>query len=59
MAKDKIDYFDRYMAENPLLSERVEDFLIWLSRVYLGATKIVNNDLTDDEILLQVQEVMR
>lgn len=56
MAKDKIDYFDRYMAENPLLSERVEDYLIWLSRVYFGATKIVNNDLTDEEILARVQQ---
>lgn len=44
------DHFDRYMAENGQLSERIERFLVWLSVNYLGATLIENNNLSDGEL---------
>ncbi|WP_163336327.1 hypothetical protein [Desulfopila sp. IMCC35008] len=44
------DYFDRYMAENGKLSERIESFLVWLTVNYLGATLIENNNLSDREL---------
>ena len=55
-AKETIDHFDRYAAANPKLSERIEDILVWLSRTYLGASKLINNDLTDQEVIAHILE---
>lgn len=51
MAAGRADNFDRYMAGDGIRSERIESFLVWLGVKYLGAVKIENNDLTDDELL--------
>lgn len=46
-----IDHFDRYMASDPARSERIEQFLVWLGQTFLNAITIVNNDLSDAELL--------
>ena len=45
------DYFDRYMSDDPIRSERIESFLVFISVTYLGAVRIENNNLTDVELL--------
>jgi hypothetical protein len=49
-----LDYFDRYMGIDPLRSERIERFLLWLGTTYLQATLIENNDLGDSELLARL-----
>ena len=46
-----IDHFDRYMASDPARSERIEQFLVWIGQTFLNAITIVNNDLSDAELL--------
>lgn len=55
-ARETLDHFDRYLAADHELSERMEDFLIWLCRTYLGASKLLNNDLTDRELIAHIHE---
>lgn len=57
--RGEADYFDRYMAANEELSERIEQFLVWLSVKYLRATLIRNNDLCRDELCSQMMEGFR
>lgn len=57
--RGEADYFDRYMAANEELSERIERFLVWLSVKYLGATLIENNDLDKDELCNQITKGFR
>lgn len=45
------DYFDRYMSDDPIRSERIESFLVFIGVTYLGAVRIENNNLTDVELL--------
>ncbi|MDH4319050.1 MAG: hypothetical protein OEV64_11705 [Desulfobulbaceae bacterium] len=54
--RETLDHFDRYLAANPELSERMEDFLIWLCQTYLEANKLLNNDLTDRELIAHIHE---
>ena len=49
------DYFDQYMAADSARSERIEAFLVWLTRTYLGGVLIENNDLSKDELLWLIQ----
>ncbi|MBM9606060.1 hypothetical protein [Desulfopila inferna] len=44
------DVFDRYMEENPEVAKHTEDILVWLTRQFLGAQLIVNNDLPEEEL---------
>lgn len=46
-----LDYFDRYMGQDPQRSERIEAFLVWLGLTYLGAVRVANNNLGDTELL--------
>lgn len=46
-----VDHFDRYMASDPARSERIEQFLVWIGQTFLNAITIVNNDLSDAELL--------
>ena len=46
-----LDYFDRYMGKDPQRSERIEEFLVWISLTYLGAVRVENNNLSDAELL--------
>lgn len=46
----KQDYFDRYMAQDPARSERIEDALVWLAQTHLGAAKLENNNLNRGQI---------
>jgi hypothetical protein len=46
-----LDYFDRYMGADPLRSERIEEFLVWIGMRYLGARRIENNNLSDQALL--------
>lgn len=46
-----VDYFDRYMASDLARSERIERFLVWIGQTFLNAVTIVNNDLSDAELL--------
>ena len=50
-----VDHFDRYMASDPGRSERIEQFLVWIGQTFLNAITIVNNDLSDAELLAQLQ----
>lgn len=54
--RGRIDAFDRYMTApgNLARSERIEATLVELARTYLGAQHIVNDDLTDDDIIDRV-----
>ncbi len=49
-AEGKADVFDRYMAEDGVRSERIENYLVWLSRRYLNAYVLENNDLDEREL---------
>lgn len=44
------DNFDRFMAEDAQRAERIEEILVKLSREYLGAQLIKNNDLPEQEL---------
>ncbi len=50
-----LDYFDRYMGKDPLRSERIEEFLVWIGETYLGAVRVVNNNLNDAELLAAME----
>ena len=58
LQNNKADHFDRYLACDGDLSERIEEFLVWLATTYLGAHVVMNNNLADDEIIAAVQEAM-
>lgn len=45
------DCFDRYMGKDPIRSERIENFLVWVGTTYFNAVRIVNNNLSDAELL--------
>jgi hypothetical protein len=49
-----VDHFDRYMASESARSERIEQFLVWIGQTFLNAITIVNNDLSDAELLAQL-----
>jgi hypothetical protein len=49
-----LDYFDRYMGRDPLRSERIEQFLVWIGTTYLQAALVENNDLSDAELLTRL-----
>ncbi len=51
LTQGTLDNFDRYLGKDPVRSERIEDFLVWIGMQYLGATRIENNDLPDDVLL--------
>ena len=46
-----VDHFDRYMGKDPVRSERIEHFLVWIGQTYLNAVRIENNNLSDAELL--------
>ncbi len=54
----KMDPFDRYMAGNSHLSERIEGYLVRLGQIYLDAVRVENNDLSDAELLAQVERAL-
>lgn len=54
-----VDFFDRYLAEDPERSERIESFLVWLAVTYLGAVRIENNDLADAELLASLPRQLK
>jgi hypothetical protein len=49
-----VDLFDRYMGKNPLRSERIEAFLVWIGVTYLGAVRIENNALGNSDLLAAI-----
>ncbi len=49
-----MDNFDRYMALDPVRSERIEHFLVWLAKRYLNAVVIENDDLDDAALTTEV-----
>lgn len=51
LRRGTVDCFDRYMANDPHRSERIERFLVWISETYLGAVRIENNNISDADIL--------
>lgn len=53
-AEGKADVFDRYMAEDGVRSERIEYYLVWLSRRYLSAYVLENNDLDKRELAEEI-----
>lgn len=57
--RGKVDYFDRYMANDGVRSERIENFLVWISIRYLNAVKIDNNDLTDAELEIEIRKAFQ
>jgi len=48
------DPFDRYLAARPELSERIEACMVHIACEYLEATLIVNDDLSEKELLTAV-----
>ncbi len=50
------DFFDRYMEKDPLRSERIESFLVWIGLTYLAAVRIENNNLSESELLAALSE---
>lgn len=44
------DHFDEYLMRNGALSVRIEETLVWLTRTYLGAMVIRNDDLPEEEL---------
>lgn len=44
------DHFDDYLMRNEALSVRIEETLVWLTRTYLGAMLIRNDDLPEEEL---------
>lgn len=53
------DRFDRYMLEDPVRSERIEECLIRAAQQLLGAVVMANNDLHETEIRKLVLEDIR
>lgn len=49
--RGSLDHFDRYMGQDPVRSERIEHFLVWIGATYLKAERIENNHLSDAELL--------
>lgn len=54
-SRGTLDYFDRYMGKDPQRSERIEEFLVWMSCTYLGAVRVENNNLSDAELLAAME----
>lgn len=54
----KMDPFDRYMAGNSYLSERIEGYLVRLGEIYLGAVRVENNDLSEAELIGRVERAL-
>jgi thymidylate kinase len=52
----KVDNFDRYMAGDTELSERIERFLVWIGQRYLGAVTLLNDDLDEAELSARIYE---
>lgn len=59
LQRGTVDFFDSYMEKDPLRSERIESFLVWLGTTYLGAVRIENNNLSDAELLASLPEDLR
>ncbi|MDM8516113.1 hypothetical protein QUF76_07935 [Desulfobacterales bacterium HSG16] len=55
----KADYFDLYMAEDAVRSERIENFLVWIGKKYLNAIVIENNDLNETELFDRISEAFK
>jgi thymidylate kinase len=53
--KGKSDPLDKFMAKDEYRAERIDNYLIWLGKTYLNAIKIENNNLTDSELIIQLQ----
>ncbi len=51
LRRGTVDNFDRYMGKDPLRSERIEYFLVWICMTYLDAVRVENNNLSDAELL--------
>jgi len=51
LRRGTVDNFDRYMGKDPLRSERIEGFLVWIGMTYLDAVRVENNNLSDAELL--------
>ncbi len=54
-----VDFFDSYMEKDPVRSERIESFLVWLGMTYLGAVRIENNNLSEAELLASLPPELR
>lgn len=50
------DAFDRYLAAQPELSERIEACMVHLALEFLDATLIENDDLSEEDLLTAVAE---
>ena len=48
------DAFDRYLAAQPELSERIEACMVHLAQNFLDATLIENDELSEDELLTAI-----
>lgn len=59
LQRGTVDFFDRYMEKDPLRSERIEGFLVWLGITYLGAVRVENNNLSDAELLACLPQDLR
>jgi len=55
----KVDCFDQNMAKDGVRSERIESFLVWIGAKYLDTVKIDNNDLTDDELKIEIRQAFK
>lgn len=51
VGRGTLDHFDRYMGKDPVRSERIEHFLVWLATTYLQAVCVQNNNASDAELL--------
>ena len=54
LERGTIDHFDRYLGSDPVRSERIEQFLVWIGQTHLHATRIDNNDLAPAELLARL-----
>jgi len=54
------DHLDRYMTRpgNEEVAERIEATTVALAQRYLGAVRIVNDDLDDEQIAMLVGDVL-
>lgn len=57
--KGKMDRFDAYMAKNSLLSEKIEEYLVWLGTRYFDAHYVENNNLSRKELEDFLTEVLK
>lgn len=46
-----LDWFDRYLGQDPDRLERIEAILVWIGERWLHARKVENNNLSDAELL--------